>query len=242
MTAQDDGISVADIKTIVPQAGGVGRPAYPNFSPGSEWIVYGRPTQGARSTGNGKLHMVGIDGQNDRILEIASSDNKSFNPTFAPLRAGGYFWIVFMTRRDYGNTLVGANRQQLWMTAISDPPTELPDPSNPPFYVRGQEDCALSENAYFAADPCKDDPDATCESGIDCCNGQCVFDPMQGKKVCGEKGACSEGGNACTEAADCCDPRSPCVDGYCEEIFPNSTQRHVPGGMSPGTSSRTQPA
>ncbi len=217
---QPDGITVADIKTIVPQMGDVGRPAYPNFSPGNEWIVYGRPTQGSRSTGNGKLYMVGIDGQNNRALEIASSDNKSFNPTFAPLRAGGYYWVVFMSRRDYGNTLVGANRQQLWMTAISDPPTELPDPSNPPFYVRGQEDCALSENAYFAADPCKDDPAATCESGIDCCNGQCIYDPQQDKKVCGEKSECSLGGNSCTEDADCCDARSPCVDGYCQEIFP----------------------
>ncbi len=217
---QQDGITVADIKTIVPQMGDVGRPAYPNFSPGNEWIVYGRPTQGSRSTGNGKLYMVGVDGQNNRTLEIASSDNKSFNPTFAPLRAGGYFWVVFMSRRDYGNTLVGANRQQLWMTAITDPPTDFADPSNPPFYVRGQEDCALSENAYFAADPCKDDPAATCESGIDCCSGHCVLDEMLGKKVCGEKGECSMGGNACMEDADCCDARSPCVDGYCQEIFP----------------------
>ncbi|HEY0132486.1 MAG TPA: hypothetical protein VGB85_00365, partial [Nannocystis sp.] len=95
-TVNPDGITVSDIKTIVPQMGDVGRPAYPNFSPGNEWIVYGRPTQGSRSTGNGKLYMVGVDGQNNRTLEIASSDNKSFNPTFAPLRAGGYFWVVFM--------------------------------------------------------------------------------------------------------------------------------------------------
>jgi hypothetical protein len=215
-----DGITVANVQTIVPQANGVGRPAYPNFSPGNEWIVYGRPTQGSRSIGNGKLYMVGVDGQNGRTLEIASSDDKSFNPTFAPLRAGGYFWVVFMSRRDYGNTLVGANRQQLWMTAITDPPTELDDPSNPPFYVRGQEDCALSENAYFAADPCKDEPDATCESGIDCCDGHCIFDEDLNKKVCGEKGDCSLGGNACSEVDPCCDPRSPCIDGYCQEIFP----------------------
>jgi hypothetical protein len=215
-----DGITVGNISTLVPQAGGVGRPAYPNFSPGNEWIIYGRPTQGARSTGNGKLHMIGVDGQNPITLETASSDNKSFNPTFAPLRAGGYFWVVFMTRRDYGNTLVGANRQQLWMTAISDPPTAFPDPSNPPFYVRGQEDCALSENAYFAPDPCKDEPDATCESGIDCCDGHCVFDENLNKKVCGEKGECSLGGNKCETADDCCEPGTPCVDGYCEEVFP----------------------
>ena len=45
---QQDGITVANIKTIVPQMGDVGRPAYPNFSPGNEWLVYGRPTEGSR--------------------------------------------------------------------------------------------------------------------------------------------------------------------------------------------------
>ena len=33
--------------------------------------------------------MIGVDGQNNRKLQVASSDNKSFNPTFAPLRGFG---------------------------------------------------------------------------------------------------------------------------------------------------------
>ncbi|MBA3550120.1 MAG: hypothetical protein H0T76_26885 [Nannocystis sp.] len=212
-----DGVTISNKKILVPKLGEVGRPAYPNFSPGNEWVVFGRPTQGSRSTGNGQLWMIGVDGQNLVKLEKASNDNKSFNPSFAPLRAGGYYWVVFMSRRDYGNTLVGANRQQLWMTAISDPPTNG-DPSNPPFYLRGQEDCALSENAFFAPDPCIEEENKSCESGIDCCSGHCI--QMGEVKVCGEKGSCSEIGNACEVDADCCDEGSPCVDGYCQEIFP----------------------
>jgi hypothetical protein len=213
-----DGISVSNITTLVPKGNEAGRPAYPNFSPGNEWVVFGRPTSGSRSTGNGSLWMVGVDGNDLKKLETASSDDRSFNPTFAPLRAGGYFWVVFMSRRDYGNTLVGANRQQLWITAISDPPTDELDPSNPPFYVRGQEDCAKSENAYFAADPCIEDENKTCESGIDCCSGHCI---QQGEiKLCGEKGACAEEGNACESDADCCNDINPCVDGYCQPLFP----------------------
>ena len=216
-----DGHTVSNITTLVPAAGGTGRPAYPNFSPGDEWLVFGRPTSGSRSTGNGDLWIVGTDGNDLRKLAIASSDNRSFNPTFAPLRAGGYFWVTFITRRDYGNTLVGANRQQLWITAISDPPNELDDPSNPPFYVRGQEDCAKSENAFFAPDPCIEDPDATCESGIDCCGGQCVK-PFEDAnyKICGEAGDCVELGNACEQDADCCNPLAKCVDGYCVGQIP----------------------
>ena len=67
--------------------------------------------------------MVDTSGQNRKELKTAASDMKSFNPVYAPLRAGGYSWIVYITRRDYGNRLNGANRQQLWITAIDDPPT-----------------------------------------------------------------------------------------------------------------------
>ncbi len=210
-----DGFTVSGVTTIVPQAGAQGRPAYPSFSPGSEWIAYGRPTQGSRSTANGDLWIVAPDGSGVKQLATASSGNKSFNPVFAPLRAGGYFWIAYISRRDYGNQLVNANRQQIWVTAIDDPPGAA-DPSHPPFYMRGQEMCAKSENAYFALDPCKDVGEG-CLSGVDCCNGQCVYDQNSDSFVCGQGGVCSQDGNACTISADCCnDPAVECIDGFCQ--------------------------
>jgi hypothetical protein len=225
----DDGITVSNIQTLVPQAGGVGRPAYPSFSPGGEWLAFGRTTQGSRTTGDGDLWMVDVNnGANIRKLAIAGSDNKSFNPVFSPLRAGGYFWLVFVTRRDYGNRLQGSNRQQLWITAVDDPPTAA-DPSHPPFYVRGQEDCAKSENAYFALPPCKAKGES-CETGADCCEGQCVKQAEDGMYVCGDPpdpGMCSQDGNACVVDADCCNfnPANPnnsttCVDGFCQPPIP----------------------
>ncbi|MBK8942604.1 MAG: hypothetical protein IPM79_34680 [Polyangiaceae bacterium] len=211
-----DGITTSNLQTIVPQ-GSPGRPAYPSFAPGNEYIAYGRPTQGSRSTGDGKLYLVKTDGTDAKVLENASNDNRSFNPVFAPLRAGGYSWLVFISRRNYGNRLVGANRQQLWITAITDPPTAV-DPSHPPFYMRGQEDCGKSENAYFALEPCKEVGES-CESGVDCCNGQCVQDQDTGMLVCGDPpppGECSELGNACETAADCCDAEAICLDNFCQ--------------------------
>jgi len=211
----------SNYKVIVPSSGPQGRPAYPSFAPTSDWLTYGRPTQGSRSTGNGDLWMTDVTGKTTKHLATASSDNKSFNPVFAPLRAGGYSWIVFITRRDYGNRLVGTNRQQLWITAIDDPPMAA-DPSHPPFYLRGQEDCAKSENAYYALDPCKKKGES-CESGVDCCSGQCVKDPNTQKYVCGDppNGTCSGDGNACKVDTDCCDyPASKCTDGFCQKPAP----------------------
>jgi hypothetical protein len=225
----DDGVTVSNITQLVPQAGGQGRPAYPSFSTSGDYIAYGRPTAGSRTTGNGDLWLVDVaNPANVKKLAVASSDNRSFNPVFSPLRAGGFYWLVFVSRRDYGNRLIGANRQQLWITAVDDPPTAA-DPSHPPFYVRGQEDCAKSENAYFALPPCKD-IGASCESGSDCCNGQCIKDPNTGMYVCGEPpppGECSQDGNACMSDADCCnfeaaDPTgsSQCIDGFCTPPVP----------------------
>ncbi len=213
-----NGFTVSNVQTIIPQAGAPGRPAYPSFAPGSEFIAYGRPTQGSRSTGDGTLWLTDTTGTNVKQLLNASDDNKSFNPVFAPLRAGGYFWLVYISRRDYGNRLVGANRQQLWITAIQDPPT-AEDPSHPPFYLRGQEDCGKSENAYFALEPCKALGEM-CESGADCCDGNCIKDPVTGIYECGLPADCALDGNACETAADCCNPSALCIDGFCTPEIP----------------------
>ncbi len=209
--------AASNYKQIITGSMGTGRPAYPSFDPTSSYIAYGRPTPGSRSTGSGDLWVTDLTGKMKK-LAIAGSDNKSFNPVFAPLRAGGYLWIVYITRRDYGNRLVSTNRQQLWITAVDDPPTSA-DPSHQPFYIRGQEDCAKSENAYYALDPCKM-KGQTCESGVDCCSGQCI--KINNVYVCGDPpNGCSNDGNACKIDADCCDyPTSKCVDGFCQKPPP----------------------
>ena len=215
-----DGISVAAPTAIVEQSaeGTLGRPAYPNFSPDSKYLIYGRPEVGSRSIGAGTIWMVDVDGQNPKQLLNAASSNHDFNPTFAPIRAGGYYWVAFMSRRDFGNRLVGADRQQIWVTAIKDPPEEG-DPSQPAFYLRGQDENQRSENAFFAADACQEIPMASCETGIDCCGGHCIPDPATGDKTCGEPGSCSLADNACETSSDCCSDSAVCTDGFCQNVI-----------------------
>ena len=226
--ADISGNAISGKKTIVTKASGTGRPAYPSFAPTSDYITYGRPTSGSRSTGPGDIWLTDLAGAAKK-LDQASKDSptsanyRSYNGAFAPLRAGGYSWIVFITRRDYGNRLVGTDRQQLWVTAIDDPPTAA-DPSHPAFYMRGQEDCAKSENAYYALDPCKTNGQS-CTSGVDCCGGNCNKDPQTQKYVCGDpKGGCAEIGNKCSVASDCCNfttSNVKCTDGFCQLPPPN---------------------
>jgi hypothetical protein len=169
--------------------------------------------------------MTGIDGQNVVQLVNASSDNRSFNPVFAPKSAGGYTWLVFISKRDYGHKLVNSDRQQLWMVAIDDPPVPGKDPSHPPFYLRGQVPTQLSENAYYALDPCKKDGES-CEHGIECCNKSCIYDEGQMKHICkpAEGGECiPTGSGLCTSDTDCCDFKDDvvCLNGFCEPKAPN---------------------
>ena len=220
VVADVNGATVSNKKTVVAQAKVLqGRPAYPSFSPTSDHITFGNPTAGSRTTDQGDLWLTDLKGALQH-LKIAGSDGKSFNPVFAPLRAGGYTWIVFVTRRDYGNRMVSTNRQQLWVAAVDDPPGASGDPSHPAFYMRGQEDCAKSENAYYALDPCKKKGQG-CESGVDCCSGQCI---KQGNAyVCGDPTTvgCSDDGNKCSVDADCCGaPVSKCIDGFCQKPPP----------------------
>jgi hypothetical protein len=211
---------VVSQKVVVPKGNLPGRPAYPTFTPDSKYIVYGRPDQGSRSNGNGTLWMTDVDGKSQVQLTNASVDNRSFNPVFAPKSAGGYTWVVFISKRDYGHKLVSANRQQLWMVAIDDPPTPGTDPSHPPFYLRGQIPTELSENAYYALDPCKKDGES-CEHGVECCNKSCIYDEGQMKHICEppEGGECiPTGSGPCKADTDCCDYSSDvvCINGFCE--------------------------
>ncbi len=216
-------------QTIVPKGALPGRPAYPTFSPDSKYVAFGRPTSGSRSTDQGTLWMSDVTGKSVVQLKQATfdpmNDNHSYNPVFAPKSAGGYTWIVFISKRNYGNKLVNANRQQLWMTAIADPPDANKDPSNPPFYIRGQQNCDKSENAYYALDPCKKDGE-DCEHGIECCNKSCIYDQKVMKHVCKppEGGMCiPTGSGTCTKDTDCCDfgvSDVKCLNGFCELIPP----------------------
>ncbi len=222
--ADATGNTFSNFKTIVSQGKlPGGRPAYPSFDPTSQYITFGNPTQGSRTTAQGNLWLTDLTGKFKELKTGESingvPDTKSFNSVFAPLRAGGYSWIVFVTRRDYGNRLVGQNNQQLWVMALDDPPSAA-DPSHPAFYMRGQEDCAKSENAYYALDPCKQKGQG-CTSGVDCCSGQCI--KQGGVYVCGDPttNTCSDDGNKCTIDADCCGaPVSQCIDGFCQKPPP----------------------
>lgn len=238
------------------------RIAYPSGSPDGKWAVYQRATVNDDTRGQclpGKpsceydnradLYLAPIDAKGAEIplgklngtgypfAEGARDVSWNFEPTFAPVAAGGYFWVVFTSRRSYGNAYEGALNdpaqvKQLWVAAIDTTVGPGKDPSHAAFRLPGQAltfgDGAAKQNSlnmsgYWALSPCQTDG-ISCEAGSDCCGGFCEKKEGEAKGTC--KSApppCSAEGDKCSKDDDCCGKGdgARCIGGFCSQRPPS---------------------
>jgi hypothetical protein len=179
----------------------------------------------------------GLDGQGN--LYLPSNTNHTadavmnYEPTVNPIASGGYYWVVFTSRRMYGNVAAGQPydngdgtypiTKKLWVAAIDANPKPGTDPSHPAFYLPGQELDAGNMRGFWVVDPCQPNGNA-CESGDECCNGFCRKVGDAGGLVCTDQPpGCAQEFEKCTTDADCCGAGSGigCVGGRCSKLSPN---------------------
>ena len=214
------------------------RIAWPTITPDGKWVLYARTAGADTRTGNSDLYFSSATTPNQEV-RLATLDGDSypfaagardlgwnFEPSFAPVAAGGYFWVVFTSRRTYGNLLTGDKTvvKQLWVAAIDLAPQPGKDPSHPAFHLTGQDEQNLAMRGFWALDPCKGDGQG-CASGTECCGGYCDMsgDPDAGGPVCvSMTGGCAQDGDKCDTSADCCDaPQGvTCINHVCSEPPP----------------------
>ncbi len=160
----------------------------------------------------------------------ANDTTYNYEPTVNPIASGGYYWVVFTTRRVYGNIAQGDPYEsnsynpithpitkKLWVAAIDENPTSGKDPSHPAFYLPGQELNAGDMKGYWVVEPCRPDG-SSCTTGDQCCNGFCRSPPDGGGLVCMTAvPGCANEFEKCITAADCCGAASGtlCLNGYC---------------------------
>ncbi len=189
--------------------------AYPTWSPDSRWLAFAHGT-GTRSDARpsvasprvSALYLMNPDGSDVRRLSRAgSTGNDEFQPRFSPFDSGGYYWLSFLSRRDYGNAQAGTRgtrRQQIWVTAIRKdaPPGE--DPSEVPYWLPGQDTASMNISAYWAPRPCREDGEG-CSAGTECCSGDCR-PGGDGALVCSPAppDRCRAPGETCSSDEDCC--------------------------------------
>jgi hypothetical protein len=177
-------------------------------------------------TAAGQCYVPGGD------LTVAADDECKLNyePNVLPLAVGGYYWVLFTSRRPYGNTIgpegdvktasptsnpiaPGAHdpwgdgsapswRKKIWIAAIDINHPDVDDPSHPAFFLPGQELESANMRAFGALPPCKADGEG-CESGSDCCKGFC-------RQSAGAEGSggpiCVPPPNTCSFTDEPCDP------------------------------------
>jgi hypothetical protein len=203
---------------------------WPTISPDGKWVLYARGAHADTREGMSDLYIASVDNPNSETrLAALNGDGYpfaagardlswNFEPTFAPVASGGYFWVVLTSRRTYGNELTGTKDQvkQLWVAAIDQSPTAGQDPSHPPFRLAGQAANSLNMRGYWALDPCKPSGQS-CSSGTECCDGHCS------EGVCTTKTGCSQNGDQCETTLDCCAAPSgtTCINHVCSEPPPS---------------------
>jgi hypothetical protein len=165
----------------------------------------------------------------------ASDAQLNYEPTVNPAPSGGYAWVIFTSRRLYGNVATidpfssdpryydyahQVTTKKLWVAAVDLNAPPGTDPSHPAFYLPAQELQAGNARGFWVLDPCKVDG-ASCMFGDECCGGFCHPAGDGGGSVCGSKrSSCSLDGEQCTSASNCCNPAAQCVDGFCATPAP----------------------
>jgi hypothetical protein len=181
----------------------------------------------------------------------AVDNNMNYEPNVMPLPVGGYFWVVFTSRRTYGNTVAPGRaattqpgdvpaqdpwgsetapspRKKLWIAAVDINHADAmdTDPSYPAFYLSGQEPESANMRAFAALAPCLPNG-STCQTGSDCCNGYCRQNGNDEggapllQCVAPPMNTCSNVDEPCMTAANCCDTTNLCIGGRCAVPQPN---------------------
>jgi hypothetical protein len=176
----------------------------------------------------GKINLPQATG----VTDHADDDQMNYEPTVNPIVSGGYAWVVFTSRRMYGNLAQGDPYEsssgthpipkKLWVAAIDLKWTPGKDPSHPAFYLPGQELAVGNMRGFWVVDACQKDGNS-CETGDECCSGYCRPDDA-GKLVCGGKpNGCAMEFEKCVTADDCCPvpgAQVDCINGFCATSTP----------------------
>jgi hypothetical protein len=150
----------------------------------------------------------------------------NYQPTVNPIASGGYYWVVFTTRRMYGNVAAGDPYdngngtypipKKLWVAALDINGTPGKDISHPAFYLPGQELNAGNMRGFWVVNPCE--PNGTaCLTGDECCNGFCRAGEGGGLVCTNQPPGCSNEFEKCSSDADCCGQAQgyKCINGHC---------------------------
>jgi hypothetical protein len=185
--------------------------AWPSFLPDGNAILYHRGGSWETLSRNANIRMIdlqsgnlqkdlnalnGYDDLGSLYLPygVTQDGDVNYQPSALTGAVGGYYWVLFVSRRSYGNTIwsgglggidrFAANtpRKKIWVSAIDiDYPNRV-DPSHPAFYLDGQELASGNGRPVGIIDACGP-PGFSCQTRSDCCQGYCAETGRDGSGV-----------------------------------------------------------
>ncbi len=148
---------------------------FPSYSPDSRYIAFVRGTGDSKDNGTSVLWLVPGQGGtplaltrlNERVRHEDGITNVGNSmPTWAPSSSPELFWLAFSSIRNYGDVLVGTQRDQLWGAAINPALiTQGKDPSYPGFWMPFQQLDEGNHRAFWAIDT-----EQVCPSTVEICD------------------------------------------------------------------------
>ncbi|HMI92484.1 MAG TPA: MopE-related protein [Polyangiales bacterium] len=150
---------------------------FPVYSPDSQWIAFVRARGKSKDNPGAELLLLHADGSGGPIaldrLNRSVRDEAGITgigntmPTWAPSADSDGFWLAFSSLRNYGETLVAAERDQLWAAALDPARIALgEDPSYAAFWLPFQDSIESNHRAFWALAN-EDD----CPSTVELCDG-----------------------------------------------------------------------
>jgi hypothetical protein len=212
-------ITGAAVPNAIPSGGAA---CYPTWTPDSAWIAFAHGASSRSENGTSALYAAKRDGSDLVRLNNASggpSTQDTFQPRFSPFNQGGYFWLTFLSKRDYGNNkagTAGAARQQIWVAAFKSNPAPGEDPTEVAYWLPGQDTASMNISAYWAPRACHP-TGAPCSVSVECCSADCQPDTTNTNTCAPPSTQCRPLRATCTDSAQCCDGVL-CVDNTCGSL------------------------
>ncbi len=203
------------------------------------WVDLATKTPTRLDTLNGLVTSTGLPYVPPHATaKTAATDDLTLNfePTVNPVPSGGYIWVVFTSRRLYGNVATinpywsdprnedlsaTPTTKKLWVAAIDLNAKPGVDPSHPAFYLPAQELFAGNARGFWVVDPCQKDG-TSCVTGDECCGGYCRPGSDGGLMCTATQPSCSQEFEKCTTSAECCGVNQgiQCINGLCSQTGP----------------------
>lgn len=172
LAVRDDG-TLAAPEVLVASAGPDDTLLYPSYAPDGRWLAFVRAQGPAKDSSDAQVYLVAADGTGEPLALAQLNGGVLTNtmPTWLPTIRDGIGFITFSSQRDYGDILVGAQRDQLWAAAIDfdqlSQNAGALDASSPAFWLPFQDVLENNHRALWSASTSD-----VCPAWVELCNGR----------------------------------------------------------------------